>query len=150
MATIGEVEVSLQTQLRDESGRFISAVQEGAHDAAEELAEKIADQAASNVLSRLRQRTGQLVGSIQAVMVSAYVGNALATAPHAPPQEFGAGPHDIPNSFGWGADYGFGHNRKPPQATFHPGNPAVHFMADAGEHTAAQSASIVRKHMPGM
>lgn len=143
---IGQATVGVKTQLRDEHGRFARRIEEGAHEAAKELADHIAAEAVSIVLSELRERSGQLVGSIESEMIGPYQGHVKATAPHAEPQEFGGSPHDIPNSFGRGPDFGFGHNVGRP--FFHPGNPAIHFMKRAGEMTSMVSMGIVAKHMP--
>lgn len=134
---IAELEVSLETRFRDESGRFIEEVREGASESAEELADTIAARAIVNVASRLRVRSGQLLGGIDSRMVSAFVGEAfVAGVKHAAPQEEGAGPHPIPNAFGWGI------------TVDHPGNPAVHYMRDAGRGMAAIGMAIIRKNMP--
>lgn len=148
---IAEIEVRQKSQLRDESGRFLEEVREGARESVEELADFIAGQAITNVATKLRTRTGALLSAIKS-RAKGYVGEAyvdFAIAPHGAPQEKGARSHDIPNSFGWGHEYGFGKDRNPPALHFHPGNPAVRYMAEAGQGAALVGLMILRKNMPG-
>ena len=42
----------------------------------------------------------------------------------------GTKPHDIPNAFGWGPDFGIGANLHPPRAYFHPGYKGNKFLSD--------------------
>jgi hypothetical protein len=140
---MGGIVVSQKTYLRDDSGKFLSAVDAGATAAVKEIVETIANLA----IAFAPFRHGILKGSIQGV-AQGHTGFAKATAKHAAPQEFGAGPHELgapgqwlgPGEDGWPG--GFGPVR-------HPGNPATRFMTKAGTVVAAMSGGIVRKHMPG-
>jgi hypothetical protein len=143
---LGNFELTQSVFLREDSGRFLAAVHEGAAAAAWELADTLAGLAIANA----PVKTSALVNSIRAYMVSATEGVAVATAAHAAPQEKGARAHDIPGSFGRGADYGYGSDRKPPQTFWHPGNPATRFMENAGKAVSVLSPMIVRQHMPGV
>lgn len=142
---LGEAKVTLQTQLRNEHGRFLLAAEEGAARAAEELANHIADEATANILANLKERSGTLVGSVEARMIGAHQGQVTVTAPWAADQEFGTTPHNIPNAFGWGPDFGIGGRFG---GFFHPGNPAVHFLKRAGEGTALIGLGIAARYMP--
>jgi hypothetical protein len=42
----------------------------------------------------------------------------------------GTKPHDIPNAFGWGINFGIGENLPVPREFFHPGTPANRFLSD--------------------
>ena len=42
----------------------------------------------------------------------------------------GTAPHDIPNAFGWGENFGIGMNLKEPRAFFHPGYKGNKFLSD--------------------
>lgn len=143
----GGIVVSESTFLRDDSGRFLAAVDRGATLAVREIAETIANMAKAFAPFR----TGALKKSIIARALGAHEACAIATAPHAKHQEFGTGPHDIgyegqrlinrgegvyPGWAGWGV-------------VEHPGNPATRFMTKAGQVVAALSGGIVAKHMPG-
>jgi uncharacterized protein YukE len=145
--TSGHIVVSESTFFRDDSGRFLSKVDAGATAAVKEIAETIANLAKAFAPFR----TGELKKSIIARMMGAHEAFAIATAPHAAVQEFGGSPHTIgeegqrlinrgeglyPGWSGWGV-------------VEHPGNPATHFMRNAGQVVAALSQGIVEKHMPG-
>lgn len=148
---IAEVEIRQRVRLRDDSGRFLSEVRQGAAESVEEIADHIAAVAITNVASRLRTRSGELLRSIS-VEGRGFQADVVADAGHAAPQEKGAVSHNIPNSFGRGPDFGFPQHRNNwarGGAGFHPGNPAVHFLRDAGEGSAAYGLAILRKNMPG-
>lgn len=129
--------------LRDESGRFLSAVDEGATAAVHEIADAMAGMA----ILFAPKRRGVLAASIEGVQLAAHEAAAIATAPHAAPQELGAGPHII------GADGELLANKEDDFHThgpvLHPGNPATHFLARAARAVAPRGVGIVRKHMPG-
>jgi hypothetical protein len=42
----------------------------------------------------------------------------------------GTRPHDIPNAFGWGLNFGIGMNLKNPREFFHPGYKGNHYLSD--------------------
>jgi hypothetical protein len=139
---MGHIAVSGDVRMRDESGRFIGAVQEGAVRAAEAVAEQVA------AVARMTapKRRGLLALSVEARSegVRAW---ATADAPYAAAQEEGAGPHDIPGSFGRDFPWGFGAAWGRPGA-WHPGNPATHFLLNAGTTVSAYALSIVERYMP--
>jgi len=82
--------------------------------------------------SKIHNRTGRLAASITKRWTT--VGPNLAiqvgswTCPYALFVEMGAGPHNIPNAFGWGPNFGT-HGRF--NGKFHPGNKAQHFLSDS-------------------
>jgi hypothetical protein len=140
---MGGIVVSQKTYLRDDSGRFLAAVDAGATAAVKEIVETITNLA----IAFAPFRTGALKGSIEGV-AQGHSGHAVARARHAPFQEFGTGPHPIGAPGQWlgpGED-GWPGGRGPVN---HPGNPATRFMTKAGQVVAALSGGIVRKHMPG-
>jgi hypothetical protein len=140
MMRLGGVVVSPEVSLRDEKGRFLARAVAGAESAAAALADEIAD--AARMLAPYR--SGELYMSIDAE----YAGTrawATANAAHAGVQEYGAGPHDIPNSFGRGPSFGIGGSFS---GMFHPGNPGTYYMETAGEDVSARSVGIVAAHMP--
>lgn len=138
----GEIRVTQHVWLRDDSGRFLAAVEQGAHDAAWELADTVA----ALGIAGAPVRTGFLVSSIRAYMVGATEGVAVATAPYADVQEKGGAPHSIgePGQPLFNPEQGFAAIGP----VNHPGNPATHFLTNAGHAVAAMSAGIVARHMP--
>lgn len=139
---MGYITVSNEVRVRTESGRFVSALQEGATKAAAALADEITALAIINA----PKDTGLLSLSIEPVYEGT-VAYAYATAPYAAAQEKGAGPHDIPGSFGREPPWGFGLEWGRPGA-WHPGNPATHFLLNAGVAVSAHALAIVRRFMP--
>lgn len=138
----GNIVVSQQAFVRDESGRFIAELENGAAAAARELTMELASLA--QVFAP--RRRGILAASIEGVMVSATSGVATASAGHAAAQEKGAGPHLIgaPGQALGNREEGF--FAKGP--VLHPGNPAVHYLTRAGQAVGALSVGILRKHLP--
>lgn len=145
MATVraGNIVVSNEVSVRDESGRFLAEVEAGAAAAARELTESVA--ALARVFAPFKR--GVLAGSIQGVMQSATSGVAIATAGHAAAQEKGAGPHPIgaPGQLLSNREEGFA-ARGP---VMHPGNRAQRYLTRAGEAVGALSVGILRKNLPG-
>jgi len=143
MAYMGSIQVSYQSRYRDESGRFVSECDAAATRSALELAEDVANLAKVYA----PRRTGRLAGSIRGYLISATVGEAVAEAPYARAQESGASAHSIgePGQRLASKEENF-FARGP---VIHPGNPAVRFMARAGQAVAALSAGTIRKHFPG-
>ena len=139
---MGYITVSNEVRVRTEAGHFVSALTEGATRAAAALADEIVALAIVNA----PKDTGMLALSIEPVYqgTSAF---AYATAPHAAPQEKGAGPHDIPGSFGREPPWGFGAAWGRPGA-WHPGNPATHFMENAGRMVSREAIGIIRRYLP--
>lgn len=139
---LGDIAVGGETRLRDQKGRFLAAVAEGAEDAAAALADEIAGHA--TLLAP--HRTGHLASTVEA-RHQGTVAFAIATAPHAAPQEHGAGPHDIPWSFGRDYPWGYGENWGRPGA-WHPGNPATNFLSLAGRAVSSYATRLVARYMP--
>jgi hypothetical protein len=140
--SIGGIVASNEVRVRDESGRFIAALHEGAVEAAEAVAEEIA---AVAMVTAPGPVSGTLMASIDA-RSEGVVAWATADAPWAEVQELGGVPHDIPNSFGRGHDFGFGSQFD--RAFFHPGNPATHFLEEAGRTVSGYAIGIVAKFLP--
>lgn len=122
------LEATASVQWRNEFGRFASAIEAGAERSQEEASEIGAALAAALA----PKKKGTLAGSIH----SNGHGFATGDLPEALPQEEGAAPHEIPNSFGWGI------------TLEHPGNPAVHYMRDALKLVNSRIMGIVRGNMP--
>jgi hypothetical protein len=133
--SLGTFQVTQRVYLRDDLGRFLSAVHEGAHNAAWELADTLATLVIAAIAGELRVRTGELIGSVKAVMVGATEGVAVSDSDHAAPLEFGAAPHYIPP-------------RVVPPGPMHPGNRAYKFFEAAGKAVTAMSGEIVARNMP--
>lgn len=143
------VTVSTTIVQTDEFGRFRKQVMEAARRSIEDavdLGETVAKAIAP-------ERRGELIASIDGVVLSRNQGQIVASAPHAAPQEFGASPHNIPGSFGRGADYGFG--SEPPYRApgsggfFHPGNPPSPYLQPAYEVVRGRLLEIMDRHYPG-
>lgn len=117
-----EVNVSNKVLFQDESGRFMADVNGQARAAVWELTRIMTAMA----VNYAPFRTGELRSSIEGFMTGPLQGEVVARAPHALPQEFGAGPHQI------GAP---GQPLANPEQGFraigpvnHPGNPATTYM----------------------
>lgn len=143
MASMGSFEVSYRSLLRDESGKFISEVEAGAVRSVTELANQTRD------LARVfaPRRRGWLASQIESFIFGTYA-ETVSSADYAAAQEKGAGPHSI------GADGQLLSNRDEGFSArgpvLHPGNPAVRYLARAGQAVAAHGASVIRANMPGM
>jgi hypothetical protein len=90
-----------------------------------------------------------LKDSISAEMLSRTSGQWKATARHALPQEFGAGPHEITGdvSFFWeseGRMWNPGDNM-----IHHPGNPAQPYLRPAYKIISGKLLSIMKRFYPG-
>lgn len=134
--SMGSFQVSQRVYLRDDLGRFLAAVHEGAAAAAWELADTLAAFVIAAIAGDGLIRSGELVGSVKAVMLGATEGAAVTDSDHAAPLEFGAVPHQIPGAFGI------------PGGVWHPGNRAYKFFETAGQAVTAMSGEIVARHMP--
>jgi hypothetical protein len=149
---IGEAYISQNVQLRDESGRFLEAVDVGAERSVKELSDWVADNATSLAMQRLKKRTGRFLSQITSIRRGAKLSAVEIRAPYAEHLEEGTTPHNIPNSFGRGPEYGYGRHRSKPGKGypnfFHPGNPPFRILADASKGAAAQGLAILRKNMP--
>ena len=139
--SIGGIVASNEVRVRDESGRFIAELHAGAVEAAEAVAEEIA---ALAMVTAPGPVSGTLMASIDA-RSEGVVAWATADAPWAEVQELGGAPHDIPNSFGRGPEFGIGGRFG---GFFHPGNPATHFLEEAGRTVSGYAIGIVAKFLP--
>ena len=77
-------------------------------------------------------RTGTLRDSIVMRYIETERGfdiRIVAAQPYAAAVHDGARPHDIPNAWGKGPDFGIGANLKEPREFFHPGNKPNPFLA---------------------
>lgn len=133
---IGDIHVVVHNaRVRDDAGRFVAEVQQGAIAAARDLAEKLADLIRAKILSKGLVRSGDLLASV-GVAAHGVTAEAYDDSDHAAPLEEGAVAHDIPNSFGWGV------------TLHHPGNRAYRFVQEAGDDLIPLSGDIVARHMP--
>lgn len=128
--------VTAHAQARDGIGRFLAEYNANAARAVTASAEELG-RTAEAFAPKL---TGELAGSIT-VVSHGKTATVRTDNGHAAPQEFGAGPHAIPNAFGWGEDFGTAPD-------FHPGNPATHFMRRAAEATKGLFVRNVRNAIP--
>ena len=129
--------------LRDDSGRFVSAVEAGGEAAVLEIADAIAGLA----IIFAPRKTGELAGSIEAIALGGTEAAAVARAGHAAPQEEGAGAHTI------GAPGQVLANKEEEFFAIgpvtHPGNPATRFLTRAAAAVSPRATAIVKKYMPG-
>ena len=139
MSTVdmGHLVVRQDTFLRDESGRFLAEFHEKCSLAAFTLAEMVARWA--RVYAPFRK--GTLKASIRPFSTGGTSAAAVADAPHAAPQEFGAGPHPIGDEGQALGNREEGFFAKGPVA--HPGNPATFFLERAGAAVAPLAAGVV-------
>lgn len=141
-----EIRLPIRTSqgfLRDESGRFLSAVKGGGKAAVNEIADAIAGFA----IIFAPKRSGELAGSVEPVSLGATSAAAIARAGHAAPQEHGASAHSIGEAGQVLANREEGFYATGP--VWHPGNPATHFLARAAAVVSPRAVGIVRKNMPG-
>ena len=111
-------------KLRDIEDKFSQAsLQAAAVEIAEELKTRFED--------ATPWRTGELASSYEITTATRGV-RIINDRPYAESMIVtGAKPHDIPNSFGWGHNVGFGWQRRPAAAFWHPGyqaNEALHTL----------------------
>lgn len=142
----GEIAVSGDVLLHLDSGAFVANVDGALTPAVEDVADQMA---AMGRVFAPKGKTLELTNSIQGLLVSATSAVAVATAPHAIFQEKGAGAHIIPSllSGGWKLLAGddFGPVWGPVE---HPGNPATHFLEQAGDAVSAFVPRILAEHLP--
>ena len=155
LADVGGAVVTGEVFMRDDRGRFIAAVEEGAADAAQDMATDLAALIIATAASELRTRTGNYIRSVKPVRLTRTSAAAVIEAPYARPLEEGSSPHDIPNSFGRGPDFGFGPDQrknwdKGGFPFFHPGNRAYRIGAQAYEAIVAAAPAVIRRRMPGV
>lgn len=129
---MADIPVTARVYWRDPFGRFMRETDEASADAI---------QAASRQGSELAKafaskRTGEMAGEIHPIGSGMHGGWAAGSSPQTEPQEFGAGPHEIPNAFGWGV------------TVQHPGNPAQHFMKRSFDIISAKLAAMVQARLP--
>lgn len=132
---MGSFTVEFTAHHRDESGRFVSRVHDGAVAAARQGGEVLQKMVMSAIIADGLVRTGSLLASVQVdgggTQVRVHSGND-----HAMPLETGARPHRIPNAFGWGI------------TVWHPGNRPYRFFKTASDAFKGIFPGIVREHMP--
>lgn len=130
---MAEVPVTMRVYWRDPFGRFMRETDEGAADAIQAASR----QGAALAKGFATRRSGAMADSIHPIGSGMHGGWAADDSlPETEPQEFGAGPHEIPNSFGWGV------------TLEHPGNPAVHFMKRSFDIISAKLAAMVQARLP--
>lgn len=130
------VRVSTHVQARSHLGRFLAEYNANAVRAVTETAEE-----GARLAREFAPRdTGELGESIHAIPHGKSA-TIVAGTGHAAPQEFGAGPHAIPNAFGWGDGFGIAPD-------FHPGNPATHFMKRARDAIKDRFVRSIRQAIP--
>ena len=134
----GKIKVTVHAeQGRDDTGRFLSAVETGAHASVMELAAMGANAARGAA----PKRTGALAASIQVFMAGALAAGFGTSLPYAGYQEHGTGTKGRPGQFLTNREdfYGIG----PVGPT-----PASHFM-EAGKRVIEQNwRGVVRSNMP--
>lgn len=147
---MADIAVSGNVVLRDSFGRFIRACEEAAEytvrDAVEEGARISRDLAPTG--GKVDLRTIPLAESIESEVISRTQGRWFATARHALPIEFGAGPHGIPGevSFFWENE---GKWWTPGSNTInHPGNAAQPYLRPAYQAIMNRIMSIAKRYYP--
>lgn len=140
----GNVQITNRVYWRDSMGQFAAAIGTGAARAIVEASEEGARLASEFAP---KGRTLRLAGGIHPISRGAGQGGwATSDVPEALPQEKGAAPHVI------GADGSFlaskedGFFAKGP--VWHPGNPAVHYMARSLAFMRGRLTSLLRRNMP--
>lgn len=147
------MEVRTTAQFRDESGRFIRAVEAGATKGAEDLASMIAQIASGSAWSRS--------GPVHAHATGIAKAEAVAEGDLAPIQEFGARPHVIstmkgalanpetgffvPNPF---VRRGARSSRTGMVSVNHPGVKAQHFLSRAAAAASSMGAALIARNLP--
>lgn len=133
--------VSPEVRFRNNFGRFIGVCDEAGARAAQELVEATADIASDLAPVGPGRadygRRPKLSGAIFPVMMSAKVGRVVARAGHALAQEYGAGPHWIPNAFGFGI------------TVLHPGNGPQPYLRPAIRAVQPLVPGILERAYPG-
>lgn len=124
-------------QGRDETGRFLSAVESGGHATVMELAARGAEAART----KAPHRTGALAASIQVFMVGALAAGFGTSLRYAHFQEAGTGPKGRPGQFLTNREdfWAIGPVR---------GNPPTHFMEAGRAVIEATWRGMLRSNMP--
>jgi hypothetical protein len=147
---MGHISVKMNVGLRDEFGHFIAACDAAATRTVEDLITSGAalSRAMAPVGHKADPRTIPLNQSIESRMISSRSGEWGASARHAMPQEFGAGPHGITGevSFYWesaGRMWEPGSNE-----INHPGNAAQPYLRPAYEVTMGRALEVAAEYYP--
>jgi hypothetical protein len=146
-----DIGVSNTVVMRDQFGRFRQQL----IDAAEPTITELVTEGAKESIrlapsgSKVDPRTSKLKASIRPVVFSRTSGAWIASARHALPVEYGAGPHPITGYvlFFWDKM-----NRMwnpGPNMIQHPGNRAQPYLRPAYDIMAGRAMSIVKKHYGG-
>lgn len=148
---MGDVAASTNVHLRNDFGRFISDCETAAGETIKAAVTEGADLSRdmAPVGHKDDPRTIPLAQSIEPVIVSRTSGFWQATARHALPVEFGAGPHDISGNvkFYWEEE---GRWWEPGDNTIHhPGNRAQPYLRPAYEIIKQRLPAIMRRFYPG-
>ena len=139
MATL---HVNSQVRFTDESGRFATSVDEGAHLAVVSLAETGADASAAAA----PKRSGKLAASLVPYVISFLAAGWGTGVGYAAAQDEGAAPHAIPVNDGPLAnkEQDFFSRR----TVMHPGNPATRFILAGREAVRALAPSRFKAFLP--
>lgn len=142
---MAEISVKTQVHFRDETGRFATAIDEGAHLAVTSLAERGADLARGFA----PRRTGALASSIQPFVLGFLSAGWGAGVRYAADQEFGTSAHVIANRAGpqdpvanEQQDFFSAH------AVRHPGNRASRFIARSATAIRQQAGPVFEAFLP--
>lgn len=133
--------------VRNQIGQYIERGERACHDAVVDQLQE------SAILAQVQApvKTGQLKNSIGYRMTGEYEGVVEATAAHAAPQEFGAGPHSIgaPGQTLFNPSDSSGSRFFAKGPVQHPGNPPVGFLASALDAAEAGLLPKLRRNWPG-
>lgn len=135
------VPITTRVFWRDDIGRFAANVDLGAARAMEEASREGARLAAEFA----PKKTGRLAAGIHPIGRGKHGGWATSDVPEAGPQEHGAGGHVIGANGEILAGADFGPVKGP---VWHPGNPAIHYMARSLSFMKSRLTSILRRNMP--
>lgn len=150
-----DIAVSSTVVYRDHMGRFLSAVEAGVTAAVRETIEdgaKLSKRLAPSG-AKPDPRTQKLKDSIDWYMTGSNSGVWVATARHALPIEFGAGPHLISGSpnllFWWDREGRYYTPSHGVDVVNHPGNAAQPYLRPAYEITKHRLLTALDRHIPG-
>jgi hypothetical protein len=143
--------VSNRVVSRNGLGQFIRECEQAAERTARDLVERGAELSRNfaPVGHKVDPRTIPLAQSIESRMISSTSGEWFATARHALPVEFGAGPHEITGQvhFWWENE---GRWWEPGDNMInHPGNPAQPYLRPAYEIVMGMAIDVADENYPG-
>jgi hypothetical protein len=146
-----DVAMSNRVVARNNLGRFIRECEQAAEATVRELVEDGAEMSRDLAPTghKVDLRTIPLKQSITSKMVSRTSGYWQASARHALPIEFGAGPHEITGQVHFYWEYA-GRWWKPGDNMIqHPGNAAQPYLRPAYEAMAARAMAVAQEKYPG-